>query len=177
MVVGGLGGVRASSNEGPFRQLQVYSEVLNRVNTEYVEEPNIPKVTDGALHGLLEALDPNSQLSEPQGIPRIQGEEERCESRHRSSRIQAIWLRCGDLWSSRVVQPTRRAFRVPTSSKAIEGHSTRECRWPRFALLLSGQPGSNVNISVVACASRRTPEGRCHPGSGIGPRCYRQDGG
>src|SRR6266705_5255298 len=60
MVVGGLGGVRASSNDGAYRQLQVYSEVLSRVNSEYVEDPNIPKVTDGALHGLLEALDSNS---------------------------------------------------------------------------------------------------------------------
>src|SRR5438105_6629472 len=60
MVVGSLDGVRASSNDGAYRQLQVYSEVLSRVRSEYVEEPNIPQVTDGALHGLLEALDANS---------------------------------------------------------------------------------------------------------------------
>ena len=65
MVVGGLGGVRASSNDGAYRQLQVYSEVLSRVNSEYVEDPNIPKVTDGALHGLLEALDSNSSYLSP----------------------------------------------------------------------------------------------------------------
>ena len=55
MVVGGLDGVRASNNDGSYRQLQVYSEVLSRVRSEYVEEPNIPAVTDGALHGLLDA--------------------------------------------------------------------------------------------------------------------------
>jgi carboxyl-terminal processing protease len=60
VVVGSLGGVHASSNDGSYRQLQVYSEVLSRVRSEYVEEPNIPKVTDGALHGLLESLDSNS---------------------------------------------------------------------------------------------------------------------
>src|SRR5437764_13936352 len=60
VVVGSLGGVRASSNDGSYRQLQVYSEVLSRVRSEYVEEPNLPKVTDGALHGLLESLDSNS---------------------------------------------------------------------------------------------------------------------
>jgi carboxyl-terminal processing protease len=52
IVLGGLEGVRASSNDGAYRQLQVYSEVLSRVRSEYVEEPNIPLVTDGALHGL-----------------------------------------------------------------------------------------------------------------------------
>src|SRR5271154_6986071 len=60
MYVGGLDGVRASNNDGSYRQLQVYSEVLSRVRSEYVEEPNIPLVTDGALHGLLESLDANS---------------------------------------------------------------------------------------------------------------------
>src|SRR5271166_5860320 len=60
MVVGGMDGVRASSNDGAYRQLQVYSEVLERVRSEYVEEPNIPAVTNGALHGLLESLDANS---------------------------------------------------------------------------------------------------------------------
>src|SRR5215467_11274980 len=60
MVVGGLDAVRASNNDGAYRQLQVYSEVLSRVHSEYVEEPNIPAVTEGALHGLLESLDADS---------------------------------------------------------------------------------------------------------------------
>src|SRR5512141_541204 len=58
-IAGGLR-VRAASDDGAYRQLGVYSEVLSRIRSEYVEEPNIPQVTDGALHGLLESLDPNS---------------------------------------------------------------------------------------------------------------------
>src|SRR5450759_5533141 len=58
-IAGGLR-VRAESNDGAYRQLSVYSEVLSRIRSEYVEEPNIPSVTDGALHGLLESLDANS---------------------------------------------------------------------------------------------------------------------
>src|SRR5947207_15550423 len=65
MVVGSLDGVRASSNDGAYRQLSVYSEVLSRVRSEYVEEPNIPAVTEGALHGLLESLDANSSYLSP----------------------------------------------------------------------------------------------------------------
>src|SRR5207244_6527147 len=60
-----LDGVRASSTEGAYRQLTVYSEVLSRMRSEYVEEPNIPVVTDGALHGLLESLDANSSYLSP----------------------------------------------------------------------------------------------------------------
>src|SRR6059036_2901466 len=62
----GIPGVSASNNDGAYRQLEVYSEVLSRVRSEYVEEPNIPKVTDGALHGLLESLDANSSYLSPE---------------------------------------------------------------------------------------------------------------
>src|SRR3954467_11106509 len=65
-VLGGLG-VHASStsNDGAYRQLGVYSEVLSRIKSEYVEEPNVPEVTDGALHVLLESLDANSSYLSP----------------------------------------------------------------------------------------------------------------
>src|SRR3954467_15305434 len=64
-VIGGLR-VSAASNDGAYRQLGVFSEVLSRIRTEYVEEPNIPQVTDGALHGLLESLDANSSYLTPE---------------------------------------------------------------------------------------------------------------
>ncbi len=53
-LVGTVTGVRAS-NDGAYKQMEVYSEVLSRVRGEYVEDPNLPQVTDGALHGLLES--------------------------------------------------------------------------------------------------------------------------
>ncbi len=65
VIIGGLG-VRANTNDdGSYRQLGVYSEVLSRIRTEYVEEPNITAVTNGALHGLLESLDANSSYLDP----------------------------------------------------------------------------------------------------------------
>src|SRR3954447_16905229 len=64
-VIGGLG-VHAASNDGAYRQLGVYSEVLSRIRTEYVEEPNFSAVTSGALHGLLDSLDANSSYLNPE---------------------------------------------------------------------------------------------------------------
>ena len=67
VVAGGLG-VKASTNntDDSYRQLGVYSEVLSRIRTEYVEDPNISSVTNGALHGLLESLDADSSYLDPQ---------------------------------------------------------------------------------------------------------------
>jgi carboxyl-terminal processing protease len=54
-------GVSASTDqEGAYRQINVYSEVLRHIQTDYVEEPNIGAVTNGALRGLLESLDADS---------------------------------------------------------------------------------------------------------------------
>jgi carboxyl-terminal processing protease len=63
-IIGGLG-VKASTSDGAYRELGVYSEVLSRIRSEYVEEPDMPAVTDGALHGLLESLDANSSYLAP----------------------------------------------------------------------------------------------------------------
>jgi carboxyl-terminal processing protease len=41
-----------------YGHLKVYTEVLERIKLEYVEEPNIKSVTLGAINGLLESVDP-----------------------------------------------------------------------------------------------------------------------
>src|ERR1700679_2794982 len=62
----GLHAVRAGSNDdGAYKQMNVYSQGLTKIQTEYVTVPNIPDVTAGALHGLLETLDPESSYLTP----------------------------------------------------------------------------------------------------------------
>ncbi len=57
----GFFGVHAGGEEdGAYRQMHVYAEVLKRIQSDYVTEPNIGNVTTGALHGLLESLDADS---------------------------------------------------------------------------------------------------------------------
>lgn len=156
MVVGGLGGVRASSNDGAYRQLQVYSEVLSRVNSEYVEDPNIPKVTDGALHGLLEALDPNSSYLSPK-------EYQDYKSKKTDAKADigaAVSKRFGYAAVISVIPggPADKAgIQGSDIFEAIEGHSTREMSLAGIRALLSGQPGSNITVSVVR-ARRAEPQ-------------------
>jgi carboxyl-terminal processing protease len=62
----GLFGVHAGGDQdGAYRQMHVYAEVLKRVQSDYVTEPNINDVTTGALHGLLESLDADSSYLTP----------------------------------------------------------------------------------------------------------------
>jgi carboxyl-terminal processing protease len=67
-LIGGLGVHASSGNsskDSVYNHIEVYSEVLHRVRSEYVEEPNITVVTSGALHGLLESLDADSSYLSP----------------------------------------------------------------------------------------------------------------
>ena len=48
-----------------FRALTVYSEVLEHIQRDYVDDPNMHAVTNGSLHGLLDSLDPQSAYLSP----------------------------------------------------------------------------------------------------------------
>src|SRR5246127_4921196 len=156
VAVGEFGGVRASSNDGAYRQLQVYSEVLSRVNTEYVEEPNIPKVTDGALHGLLEALDPNSSYLSPKEYQDYKAK----KSDAKADIGAAVSKRFGYAAVISVIPggPADKAgIEGADIFEAIEGHSTREMSLAEIRALLAGQPGSTLTVAVVR-ARRAEPQ-------------------
>ncbi len=146
-VFGGLG-VKASSNDGAYRQLGVYSEVLSRVRTEYVEDPDIPKVTDGALHGLLESLDANSSYLNPAQY--------KAYKEHRNDGKGAVGAAISKRYGYAAVisvVPGGPADKAGIESgdiiEAIEGRSTRELSLAEIQTLLTGQPGSNVSVAIV----------------------------
>ncbi|MGZ4789831.1 MAG: S41 family peptidase, partial [Terriglobales bacterium] len=146
-VVGGLR-VRAASDDGAYRQLGVFSEVLSRIRTEYVEEPNIPQVTDGALHGLLESLDANSSYLTPEEYKEYQ----KHQSEAKGHVGATISKRFGYAAVVSVIPggPSDKAG-VETGDifEAVEGKSTREMSLAEVDNALAGQIGSNVNVSVV----------------------------
>ncbi|HEX8816886.1 MAG TPA: S41 family peptidase [Terriglobales bacterium] len=148
MVVGGLDGVRASSNDGAYRQLQVYSEVLSRVQGDYVESPNIPAVTDGALHGLLESLDSNSSYLSPAEYKIY-----KAQPKDGAADIGAAVSKRFGYATVVAVIPGSSAEKAGLTSgdiiEAIEGRSTRDMSLAEIRNLLSGAPGSNVTVSVV----------------------------
>ena len=146
VMAGGLG-VRASSNEGAYRQLGVYSEVLSRIRSEYVEEPNVPRVTDGALHGLLESLDANSSYLTP---------EEYREYKNRREGHAGVGATISKRFGYAAVVsvlPGGPADKAGITGgdiiEAIEGRSTREISLAEVRTLMLGQRGSNISLSIV----------------------------
>jgi carboxyl-terminal processing protease len=147
-LAGGISGVRASSNDDAYRQMEVYSEVLERVHSQYVEDPNLPDVTDGALHGLLESLDSNSSYLNAQQYKAYKAS----KTNARGDVGAALSKRFGYASVISVIPggPADKAGLVDTDIlEAIEGKSTREMSLAEIHGLLSGDPGSTVTLSVV----------------------------
>jgi len=147
-VVGNQGGVHASSNDGSYRQLQVYSEVLSRVQSEYVEEPNIPKVTDGALHGLVESLDSNSSYMSAEAYKAFKTRKN--EAKGGIGAVISKRFGYADVVAVLPGSPAEKAGIEPSDIfESIEGQSTREMSLPEIRNLIAGAPGSNLNVAVV----------------------------
>ncbi len=146
-IVGGLG-VRASGGDGAYRQLQVYDEVLTRIRSEYVEEPNMTQVTDGALHGLLESLDANSSYLTPA--------EYKSYKEHKGTAKAGIGATLSKRFGYAAVIsiiPGGPADKAGVENgdivEAIEGKSTRDMSLADIRTRMSGEPGTSITVSVV----------------------------
>jgi len=155
--LGGLGlrGVRANtqSDDGAYREMGVYEEVLKKVQTDYVVDPNIDKVTDGALHGLLEGLDADSSYLSPAEYTVYKQHE---DSLGKSSAVGVTGLNVSKRYGYATVVsviPGSPADKEQIEDgdiiESVEGQSTREMSVALVRLLLEGQPGTPVTFSLV----------------------------
>ena len=149
VVLGGLGVHAASNNnDGAYRQLGVYSEVLSRIRTEYVEEPNFSAVTSGALHGLLDSLDANSSYLNPDEYKFYKSH----QNDGRANVGATISRRFGYAAVVSVLPggPADKAgIQTGDIIEAIEGKSTHEMSLAAVEEQLAGKQGSNIEFSVV----------------------------
>jgi len=141
--------VSASSEpqDGAYRQINVYSEVLRHIQTDYVEQPNITAVTNGALRGLLESLDADSSYLTPEDYKAYKAD--------KGGKAQVginVSKRYG--YASVVsVIPGSPADKANISDgdiiEAIGPADTRDSSLAMIQLLLEGQPGTELTLSVV----------------------------
>jgi carboxyl-terminal processing protease len=142
-------GVSAASGaqEGAYRQINVYSEVLRHIQTDYVEEPNIGEVTNGALRGLLESLDADSSYLSPEDYKAYKAD--------KGGNAQVginVSKRYGYATVVSVL-PGSPADKANVNDgdiiEAIGGKDTRDLSLAVIRLMLEGQSGSEVALSVI----------------------------
>jgi carboxyl-terminal processing protease len=142
-------GVHAGSEQdGAYKQIGVYQQVLRRIQSDYVTDPNMEKVTTGALHGLLESLDPDSSYLTP-------AEYKNYKDRPTSGVAQVgltVSKRYGYATVVNVTPGTPADQEHINDGDVIESigdQSTREMSLAVIRLMLDGKPGSTVNLTLV----------------------------
>jgi carboxyl-terminal processing protease len=150
VLFGGLGpaGVSASQSDGAYRQMGVYEEVLHKIQTDYVTDPNIQNVTTGALHGMLESLDPDSSYLTPADYANY--------LQHEHEGVAQVGMDVSKRYgygSVISVIPGSPADKAHIEDgdliESIGGHSTREMSVAMIRLLLEGKPGTSVTFELV----------------------------
>jgi carboxyl-terminal processing protease len=142
-------GVHAGGQQdGAYRQMIVYRQVLNKIQTEYVTEPNINNVTTGALHGLLESLDADSSYLTPT--------EYKIYKERPETGVAQVGVTVSKRYGYAIVVsvlPGSPADKEHIADgdviESIGDQSTRELSLAVIRLLLEGKPGTTVTLSVV----------------------------
>ena len=148
-VVGGLLG-RATAKEGAYTQLSVFNEVLSKIRSSYVEDPNLTEVMHGALRGLLESLDSYSTYLTPDEYSRYR--------KHKTNGNGDVGLELSKekiLGYVYVIHPIeggpadKAGVKAGDVIESIEEFSTRDISLIQAEYLLTGNIGSPVKLKIL----------------------------
>src|SRR6201988_3991611 len=132
-----------------YKSLTVYGEVLQKIQSDYVDEPNMRLVTAGSLHGLLESLDPQSSYLTPREYTEYK---EKISDPGTADSGLNLSKRSGYVVVTSVL-PDSPAEKSGLHSgdflESIAGFTTREMSVGQAKNLLAGQPGTAVKVGVI----------------------------
>ena len=138
---------------GVYRHIAVFTEVLTRIKSEYVEEPDMKNVTLGAMNGLLESIDPYaSYLNADQYKEYLKNFDS-----YKGDLGLVLAKKFGYIAVVASVpgSPAAKAgLATGDMIETIKGIATRDMPLAYASLLLKGAPGSSIEISVL----QRRPE-------------------
>jgi carboxyl-terminal processing protease len=154
----GLGHVLGhATDDKAYKSLTVYGEVLQKIQQDYVDDPNMRTVTAGSLHGLLESLDSQSSYLTPR-------EYEEYKKKLANSATGETGLTLSKRYGYVIVLSvlpdspgTKAGIRSGDIFESIGGFTTRDMSVGQALNLLTGQPGTGVKVAVIR-RGKATPE-------------------
>ncbi len=140
-----------------YKSLTVFGEVLEKIQQDYVDEPNMHTVTAGSLHGLLESLDTQSSYLTPR-------EYDEYKKKSGSSTTGESGITVSKRFGYVIVisvLPDSAATKAGIHSgdifESIGGFTTRDMSVGQAMNLLTGQAGTAVKVGVIR-RGKATPE-------------------
>lgn len=146
----GLGHVLGRTpDDKAYKSLTVYSEVLQKIQQDYVDEPNLHLVTTGSLHGLLESLDPQSSYLTPREYTEYK---QKMAANAAGETGLTLSKRFGYIIVVSVL-PDSPAEKAGIHSgdifESVAGFTTRDMSVGQAMNFLHGQPGTGVKVGVI----------------------------
>jgi len=139
---------KSASPEDTYRHLAVYTEVLSRIKSDYVEEPDMKSVTLGAVNGLLESIDPYaSYLNADQYKQWLKSKDQ-----HKAGVGLVLSKKFGYVGVVDAIpgSPAAKAGLTTTDVlETINGVATRDMPLAFAEILLDGDPGTTVEVGVL----------------------------
>jgi carboxyl-terminal processing protease len=146
-----------ASDDKAYKSLTVYGEVLQKVQQDYVDEPNMRTVTAGSLHGMLESLDPQSSYLTPREYDEYK---KKLASTSTGDSGLTLSKRYGYVIVLSVLPDspgTKAGIRSGDIFESIGGFTTRDMSVGQAMNLMNGPAGSGVKLSVIR-RGKATPE-------------------
>ncbi len=149
VLYGLIGGTmkKVSAREGGvYGDLAVFTDVIRRVSEDYVEKPDMQKAMLGAVHGMLEALDPYSSFVDRTTYERLS------QIKGKATPGLVLSKRYGYAYIVSVLPGSaaeRGGLRTGDLLESIEGHGTTEMSLWEADHLLSGEPGTTVTVRAI----------------------------
>lgn len=148
LLTGMLLGKSADQDSDAYKHLKVFSDVVLHIKEEYVEEPDMKAVTLGALNGMLEAIDPYaSYLSADQYRDYLKSKEVRRAGVGLVLSKKFGYL--GVLGSIPNSPAAKAGLGYSDIIEGIKGITTRDMSLATAEMLLEGDSGTTVELSVV----------------------------
>ncbi|HXY26166.1 MAG TPA: S41 family peptidase [Candidatus Acidoferrum sp.] len=140
-----------------YKSLTVYGEVLQKIQQDYVDDPNMRTITAGALHGLLESLDPQSSYLTPREYDEYK---KKMANPGTGETGLTLSKRYGYIIVLSVLPDspgTKAGIRSGDIFESIAGFTTRDMSVGQAMNLLDGQPGTGVKVAIIR-RGKATPE-------------------
>jgi len=147
LLLGAMRG-RSASPEDTYRHLAVYTEVLSRIKSDYVEEPDMKSVTLGAVNGLLESIDPYASYLNADQYKQWQ----KTKDAKKADVGLVLSKKFGYVGIVDAIpgSPAAKAGLTTTDVlETINGVATRDMPLAFAELLLKGDVGSTVEVGVL----------------------------
>jgi carboxyl-terminal processing protease len=147
VVVGGLMGNERATPEQSYQVLHVFSDVVDLVLNNYVQEVQVDKVMDGAMRGLADGLDPDSAFLNQAQVKSVESGEALPDGDVGIELTRRYYLY---VIAARDGSPAHKAgLRTADTIRAIDGKPTRDLSVFEGTRLLRGKPGTKVTLTII----------------------------